>query len=155
MDFNSKKDIEAPIAEIFEALCDFESFERSAFRRGVEVQRMGDINAPEKGLAWDAKFTLRGKSRDLRVILASFEPVTRMVLTGESGALKGETEIDLVALSPSRTRLSVTLNVSAKTLSGRLFLQSMKLARGSIERKFNARIADFASLTEENLRRQA
>ena len=155
MDLSSKKDIEAPIAEVFEALCDFESFERSAYRRGVEVQRMGDINAPQKGLAWDAKFTLRGKPRELHVVLTSYEPVTRIVLTGESGALKGETEIELVALSPSRTRLCIKLGVSAKTLSGRLLLQSMKLARGSIERKFNARISDFAAVTEEKLRRQA
>lgn len=154
MDFNSKHDIEAPIAEVFEALCDFESFERSAFRRGVEVQRLGDIDAPGKGLAWDAKFTFRGKARELRITLSSYEPVTRLVLNGESNALKGQTEIDLVALSPNRTRLSVALSVSAKTLSGRLLIQSFKLARGSMERKFNARIADFASMTEEKLTRQ-
>ncbi|MDE4132586.1 SRPBCC family protein [Phaeobacter sp. QD34_3] len=155
MDFTSKQDIDAPIAEVFEVLSDFDSFERSAFRRGVEVQRLGDTATPQSGLSWDATFTFRGKKRDLRIVLKSFEPVTGMVFSGESGAIQGASKIELMALSPSRTRMSITLDLSAKTLSGRLLLQSLKLARGSIDKKFKARAADFARMAEDRISQSA
>ena len=155
MDFTSKEDIDSPIADVFEALSDFESFERSAIRRGIDVERIGDISTPENGLAWDAKFNFRGKARELRIALKSYDPVTRILLSGDSSGLNGETEIELMALSPRRTRVTISLNLTAKTLSGRLLLQSFKLARGSLNKKFKARAADFARLTEERLNRTA
>ncbi len=155
MEFTSTRDINAPIADVFETLSDFEGYEHFAFRRGATVQRIGDITAPKAGLAWDANFTFRGKERNLRIVLKTYEPVTEITLSGESGAISGNTEITLLALSPNSTRMSIKLDLSAKTLSGRLLLQSLKLARGSVERKFKARVGDFAKLTEDRINRTA
>ncbi|MGR3760582.1 SRPBCC family protein [Roseobacteraceae bacterium NS-SX3] len=151
MQFASKEDIEAPIAGVFGALSDFETFERAAIRRGIEVQRLGDPAAPEQGLAWDTSFNFHGKERALRLTVADYEPVTRLCVGGAGSGLDGQLEIELLALAPRRTRMAVRLSVKPKTLSARLLVQSLKLARGKLDQKFKQRVAGFAKTTEERL----
>ena len=153
MEFHSKEDIEAPIAEVFGAISDFELLERSALRRGIEVQRIGDTAHPENGLTWDLSFHFRSKQRDIRMTLDSYTPVTGLALTGGGSGIDGKMEIELLALSPQRTRMSVTLKLSATSLTGRLLVQSLKLARGNLTRRFKLRLADYARVTEERLNR--
>lgn len=131
MQFSSREDIEAPIDRVFAMLSEFEAFERSAIRRGIEVQRTGAVGAPETGLGWDAEFDLRGRRRKLRVNLVSYEPPNLMRFELLSQGLDGETTIDLMALSPRRTRLEIRLELKPRTLPARLLLQSLKLARAT------------------------
>ncbi|MFW8635395.1 SRPBCC family protein [Cribrihabitans pelagius] len=153
MKFLSKEDIEAPISRVFEAIADFEHLERAAVRRGLEVERTGDIAAPDAGLAWDLRFQLRGKPRDIRLVLKEYEPVTGLALTGSGSGVEGTMQVALTALSPRSTRMAVELKLSASTLPGRLMLQSLKLARGKLESRFKQRLSDYAKLTEERLNR--
>ena len=151
MEFSGKEDIDAPIAEVFHALCDFENMERQALRRGAEVQRMGDAAHPENGLAWDVAFQFRGKDRKLNVALTTYEPVTMMAVTGTGSGVDGNLEVELLALSPQRTRMVVKLALSPKTLSGRLMVQSLKLAKTRLARGFERRVSEFARQTEARL----
>ena len=146
MQFVAKEDIDAPIEELFEALSDFEGIERSAIRRGVEVQRKGDISAPAPGLAWDTEFTFRSAQRKIAVELVTFEPSTIMAFTGEGSGISSDMEVELISLSPKRTRLTVTLKLKPKTLAGRLMVQSLKLVRGKVARRFKSRVSDFARM---------
>ncbi len=155
MELTSKEDVDAPLAEVFAAISDFASFERSAIRRGVEVQRLSDDPTPQVGMAWDVRADFRGKPRELRLELSNYEPTTLIALKGESNSLSGRGQIELLALSPRRTRLSVKVKIEAKTLSGRLLLQSLKLARSKVNKRFKHRVAEFASLTEDRLNRSA
>ncbi len=155
MKFVSKEDIEAPIAEVFSVLSEFESFERSAIRRGVEVQRMGDVTAPASGLAWDVQFSFRGKTRDIHLVLSDYQPVTGLRLSADGGGIEGGIEVELLALSPRRTRMVVTLELKPRTLSGRLLVQSLKLAKAKLTKRYKLRVAEFAKLTEERLSRTA
>mgnify|MGYP006164413985 CR=1 FL=1 len=63
MKLASKKDVEAPIATVWAALVDFETWERAAMRRGVEVARTDQLRAPGVGMSWHARFSYRGKQR--------------------------------------------------------------------------------------------
>jgi len=155
MELTSKEDVDAPLAEVFAAISDFASFERSAIRRGVEVQRLSDDPAPQVGMAWDVRADFRGKPRELRLELSTYEPTTLITLSGVSNSLSGSGQIEFLALSPRRTRLSVKVKLEAKTLSGRLLLQSLKLARSKVNKRFKHRVAEFASLTEDRLNRSA
>ncbi|QDI76868.1 MULTISPECIES: SRPBCC family protein [Leisingera] len=155
MKIKSKEDIEAPIAEVFGAISDFELMERSALRRGVELQRTGDLSQPESGLAWDLNFSFRGKPREIRLTLASYTPETGLALTGSGSGIDGRMEIELLALSPQRTRMAVQLELSPTNLTGRLLVQSLKLARSKLTSRFKLRLAEFAKFSEERLKRTA
>lgn len=143
MKFNSREDIEAPIDVVFARLTDFDQFERQALRRGASVRRI-DSGQAKAGSAWDIAFTFRGKERRLRAELMELDPPNFMHIQSQASGIVGDTLVDVVQLSPRRTRLTVTINLSAKTLSSRLLLQSFKLARGTLAQRFKRRVASFA-----------
>lgn len=155
MQFSGKEDIEVPIENVFASVSEFESFERSAIRRGIEVQRVGNVDPVAAGLAWDTAFTLRGKPRDMHITLAEFVEPSLMRFDSRSKGINGDCVVELLALSPRRTRLSVDIKLSANTLAARLFLQSLKLARSSLNKKFKLRLADMAKEIERRQSRLA
>lgn len=155
MQFSGKEDIDAPIERVFDVLSELEHYERSAIRRGIEVTRTAELDPVRAGLGWTARFTLRGKPRDLDLKLAEYQPPQMMRFLGQTQGLECNLTIDLVALSPARTRMAVVLNLSPKTLTGRLFVQSLKLAKSNLTKRFKLKLADFAKGTEDRLRRGA
>ncbi len=155
MKFSDKEDIEAPIGEVFAILSEFEQFERSVIRRGGDVQRLASFDPPAPGMAWQVGFTFRGKLRDVTVELAEYDADNRICFAGGGSGLKGVLEVELLALAPHRTRLSVALKLEPQTLSARLMVQSMRLAKSKLNQKFKQRVADFAATTEQRLGRAA
>ncbi|MCA0871722.1 SRPBCC family protein [Seohaeicola saemankumensis] len=149
MQFSSKEDIEAPIADVFAMLAEFEAYERSALRRGIEVQRVNEHAPQATGLAWDAAFTMRGKHRKVHVVLTAYDPPNAMRFETDSQGLDGLLTVDLLALSPRRTRMAVVMNLTPKTLSARLFVQSLKLAKSNLTKRFKVKVADYAKAMEE------
>ena len=155
MKFSTKEDIEAPIEAVFDMLCDFESFERSAMRRGAEVQRIDRLAKPGVGMIWNAVFQLRGKRREMELEMVTFDRPNEIVLESTSSGLIGQMSFELVALSRSRTRVLVELEVKPLNLSARLLVQSMKLAKGSLTRKYKLRIAEYAKGMEDRYTKMA
>lgn len=154
MQFSAKEDIEAPIDFVFEQLSDFQSFERSALRRGAEVQRTDGKRNVGPGMMWDASFKLRGRKRDLRLELTEYDAPTGMVLTSRSANMGGHMTVDLVALSRGRTRMSLEIDLKPKTLSARLLVQSLKLARSNLSKRFRKRVAEYAEELEDKHKKQ-
>ncbi|MCM2561810.1 SRPBCC family protein [Lutimaribacter sp. EGI FJ00015] len=155
MKFASKEDIAAPIDAVFDMVSDFDTFERAAMRRGAEVRRTDNLRQPGVGMSWKARFMLRGRERKLSITLSAYDRPNQMVFTGGSPDLDGEMVIDLVALSRRHTRMSVSLKLAPKTLAARLLLQSLKLARSNLNRKFHLRLADYAKNMEDRYNRSA
>lgn len=154
MKFSTNADIEAPIEAVFELLCDFESFERSAMRRGAEVQRLDRLVEPGVGMTWRAAFKLRGKPRQLELQMVSFERPNEIRLEGTSPGMLSSTGFDLIALSRNRTRVHVDLEVKPLNISARLLVQSLKLAKNSLGRKFKLRVSEYAKGIEERYSRE-
>ena len=153
MILTAQEDIEAPIEQVFAQLSDFDGIERQAMRRGVEVQRSGDVDAPVvAGTAWEVVFTFRGKPRDARITLAEYSAPEKLVFDTVSGGLETRALIDCVALSRGRTRISLHSELMPKTLSARLLVQSLKLAKGGVDKRFRRRAAGFAKDLETRLK---
>jgi hypothetical protein len=76
--------------------------------------------------------------------------VLDIVATGK--ALEAVTRVELAEMTPRRTRVTVTVELSARTLAARLFLQSLRLAPGRVRQKFDSRIAQMAAEIEARLR---
>lgn len=149
MQLIAQEDIEAPVEFVFDQISDFPRLERSALRRGVDIQRIDCLEAPGPGMAWDASFEVWRKSMRLTLELSQFDRPNGMVLIGRSSSLGGTAVLDLVTLSRSRTRISLRLNIRAETLMNKLFLQSVKLARVDPSETFRKYVAAYATGLEE------
>lgn len=151
MQLKAREDIEAPLDKVFAALSDLETVERQALRRGIDVQRIRGGGAPTEGMAWRVVFTFRGKEREAEITLTEHTPPERMVFSSISGGLKVVMVMDVVALSRTRTRISVEVEMAPTTLSARLLVQSLKLAKGGMEKRFQGRMHDLARELERRL----
>ncbi len=149
MKFSTKEDVEAPIEAVFDMLCDFESFERAAMRRGAEVQRADTRHQPSVGMTWNAVFPLRGKRRELTLEMVSFDRPNEMVIDSMSQGLAGQMSFELMPLSRNSTRVLVALEIKPLTLSARLWVQSLKLAKTTLTKKYKDRVAEYARGMEE------
>ena len=144
MNLTAREDIDAPKHAVYAAVTDFERFERRIVRRGFEFRRTGDLEPPEPGARWTSRFDWRGRPFDVEAELISVEPGEGYAIEAHSSGLICVGVVDLVALSDARTRLTVSLDIRATSLSARLLLQPLKLAGGSISRRFEERVAAFA-----------
>lgn len=149
MEFSAKEDIEAPIERVFAVITDFDSVERQALRRGIKVSRVKDVADGGAGTEWSAGFKFRGKDMTADIRLAEMTEPELVVFKARAGGLDTGMVIDLTALSPRRTRMTVTAPMQPKTLSARLLVQSLKLAKGRVTRKFSVRVAQYAKSIED------
>jgi len=152
MFLSAKEDIEAPIDHVFALMTDFDSIERTAMRRGIDVQRCDSQTEPGTGMEWQVEFEFRGKMRNMTLTLTEFDSPQALTFEGVSQGLSGTVSVDLVAMSKTRTRMSVDLELEASTLSARLVLQSLKLARTKINKGFHLRVANYATELEGRYR---
>jgi carbon monoxide dehydrogenase subunit G len=148
MQLKKSHDIEASRDEVFAALTDVDHWERMALRRGVDVQRQGGPSAVAAGMAWRVSFSFRGRPRDVAIRLSRVDLGKSLDLTATGKALEATTRVDLAEMAPRRTRITVTVDVAARTLAARLFLQSLRLAPGRVRQRFDSRIAQIAEEIE-------
>lgn len=149
----AKQDVEAPAVFVFQQLSDFDSWERAAMRRGADVERSATPAKPGTGTSWRARFDYRGKPRQAQVMVEALEAPALLVLAADSPPAGAGLQIDIVDLTMRRTRIEVRLEIKPKTLAARLFLQSLRLARSRVERRFSRSIEQLAAEIEDRYRR--
>jgi hypothetical protein len=153
MKFSTREDIEAPIDHVFAQISDFAGFERRALRQGADVRRLGD-GPSQVGTQWDVSFKLRGRDRQMQVTLSALEVPEMYQIDATSDGMNAETLVELVALSPRRTRLAVAIDLRPRSLTARVLLQSMKLAKTKLNKRFKARVLEYAEEIEDSYRKQ-
>lgn len=149
MNFATKEDIEAPAAVVFAMLTDFTTIETAALRRGIDIRRTDTLQSPAAGMGWVTGFEFRGRKRKADICMTECDPHSYLQFDSVSGGLTIQARIELVALSRTRTRLSVQADLGASTLSARLLVQSLKLARNNLTKRFRLRVADYAKELED------
>lgn len=149
MKLSTRQDIEAPVDRVFAALSDFPAFERAALRRGAEVARIDGLTVPAAGMSWSLVFAWRGKRRRAVCMLHDYAPPEAMRLTAEGEGIDLTLALGLMALSRGRSRLGVALELRPRSLTARLMLQTARLGKARLVRKFEARIAEFALRIEQ------
>lgn len=144
MKFSSKEDIDVPIDQVFQMISNFDAIERAALRRGADVERLDKLQQPGVGMRWSAAFKARGRMRELEIEMTAFNPPNQMQFHSVAQGLESDFVVELVEMSRNRTRLGVQLDLRPRSISARLLVQSLKLARTSLNEKFRKRIADYA-----------
>ena len=149
MKFSTREDVEVPIDQAFALICDFDAYERSAMRRGAEVRRMDDMTKPGVGMKWAASFKMRGKKRDLEMEMTRFERPNEICVLSSISGIDGTGQIELLALSRNRTRVSVVFELKLTNLSTRLLVQLLKLAKNSLTKRYRLRVVEYAKSIED------
>ena len=108
------------------------------------MRRVDDCPEVGQGMAWEIDFKFRGRARKLRCLVTEVQGPERLCLSNESGGLTGDVAISVLTLAPQRSRVLVSVEMKPKNLSARLLLQSMRFAKGSLDRKFKSRLHDWA-----------
>lgn len=152
MKLTARQDIEAPIAFVFAFLKDFDAWERAAMRRGADVVRTDKLREVMPGVSWLVKFTYRGKERQVAVRLSQLEHPNAVGFTGTGTTLAGSAEFDLMPLAARKTRLSLTVELKPQSIGARLVLQSFRLARIRVNRKFADRVGQICTEIEGRYR---
>ncbi|MEM9854081.1 MAG: SRPBCC family protein [Pseudomonadota bacterium] len=148
MKLSTREDVNVPIEAVFASVTDFDAFERRALRRGAEISRTDPASGPGLGSAWEASFSFRGRERSLSAEVEAFETPEKLSIGSKSGGLLGTFNVNLVALSPKKTRMVIGLELTPKNLSARLLVQSLKLAKASLKKRYDKAVADYAKSIE-------
>lgn len=152
MKFSTREDIEAPMDYVFGRISDFASFEKRALRQGAQVARR-QTGAVSEGDIWDIAFSFRGRDRKVVATLVQLDPAQGIRIDSVSDGLTALTQVELVALSPARTRVMVTFELKPGSLTARLLVQSLKLAKAKLAKRFSARVLSYAEDIEDAYRR--
>jgi len=153
MKFSTREDIELPAEAVFADLTNFSRFERLALRRGVDVVRQRRIlpDGTER-IFWQSSFKWRGRKRRLQADMIECQPPERLVIEAQTGGIDSDLMVEIIPLSPERSRMCVQLELRPRNMAARFLIQSMKLGKPRLVRRFKTRISRFAREMEERWR---
>jgi carbon monoxide dehydrogenase subunit G len=152
MKFTSKTDLEANLNATFAAFSDFETFERQVLRSGASIARTDDVTVPGPGMMWDVAMEFRGKPRKIKVELVDFDDPNRLCFEAKTEGFDAVIEVDLTPLSGRQTRANVAFDIVAKTLAAKLALQTARLTKGTLNKRFNRRLHRFGREMEQRIK---
>ncbi|HHW34535.1 MAG TPA: hypothetical protein GXX24_10420 [Paracoccus solventivorans] len=142
MKFSLRHDSDLPAEVLFRAVSDFDRIERMLARRGIEVRR-NQLAAPAAGAGWDVGFDLRGKRRELQLDLAQFDQPERIAMTGLGEGLDIALAMTVIALTRAKSRAIFEVEIRPRHMRARLMLQTAKLGKSQLDRKFADRAGRF------------
>ena len=147
MKFVATEDIRAPADRVWAAVSDIDRFEVMLAARAQRLERRPPGPAAP-GTRWEGRAKVRGRARDVSAELVDLQAPERMAFEGGTEGMRVTVEAAVAARGPDLTRLTVTTEARAQTLAARLLLQSAKLARATLAKRYKQRVSDFAARLE-------
>ncbi|MEM7488625.1 MAG: SRPBCC family protein [Pseudomonadota bacterium] len=154
MKFVAVEDIAAPIDHVWAQVADVDRFEARMARRVGRIDRRPPGPAGP-GTTWSGATEVMGKVRDVVVAMDRMTPPQEIALSARTEGMVVEILVQLAAQSPRLTRLTVTTDAKARSLTARVMLQSAKLARKTLARRYKGRVAEFANTVEADFEPRA
>jgi len=144
MKFSTQADVDAPADRAFAAFSDFHAYSERARHRGVEVQRIDHGHTVERGLAWHARFVWNGRAREMRGEIVRFDPPTGYDADLGVGGLEGRLEVEVIAVKDTKSRVRIGLEFRPTTMSARILVKSLRLAKGRLDERFASAVRSHA-----------
>ena len=140
MKLTAKTDLDVPAAQVYAILADFPAWEREGARHGIVIEHPPATPLVGVGAEWKIQGPYRGKTR--RLTLRMEEMVQGKVLKASiaSAPADGIAGLEVIVLSPRRSRLRVEVELKPRTLAARLFFNTLRLAKGRVQARFEARL---------------
>ncbi len=151
MRLSARADIAAEPEAVFAELTEFERFERMALQAGAEVVRADALETPGAGMEWVIKAPIRGRMRRIDMTLVDLHPAERLEFHAVSQGFDMGYVIELLTPRPGKTRMQVAFDIRPKTLASRITLQSAKLRKATLSRRFDERVKRLARLIEDRI----
>lgn len=146
MKFSTRVDKEVPAEQLFAAIGDFDALERLLISRGASVMRIDPAQEPGTGMGWQIGFDWRGKPRNMRLAVTRYDRPEALAMQGRSQALDMTVNGTVVALSRVKSRLIFELEVRPRNMKARLMLQTAKLGKAQLDKRFERRITEYLAL---------
>ena len=152
MRFVATEDIAAPADRVLAAVTDFDRWEGMIGRRAQGLSRTPD-GPVVQGTRWSGRAKLRGRMRDVvmavdRLDLPEGAAPKTVAMAGGTDGMRVAVDAVVEPLGPDLTRLTVASEMNAKLLGTRLLIQSLKLARGTMAKRYKKAVAEFAGHVE-------
>lgn len=145
MKFSTRIDTDLPAEKLFEAIGDFDALERMLIGKGASVSRIDPKQETGITMGWNVGFDWRGRRRDLRLAVTRFDRPEQITMVGRSDALDLLVNATVVALSRVKSRLIFETEVKPRNMKARLMLQTAKLGKGQMDRRFQRRVGAFVT----------
>jgi carbon monoxide dehydrogenase subunit G len=154
--FKVSDDVEAPVDWVWAGFTDFAAIEADIRAREADLSRVGDWKEAALGVAWRGSVPVRGKHRTIDARIAGFVPEERLLVESQIGGMACTYEVTFAPLSAGgSTRVSVTLELKASTLSARLLLQTLKIARRKVIQRLDGAVVRQGQAVEADWRARA
>ncbi|WP_068108685.1 SRPBCC family protein [Tropicimonas marinistellae] len=144
MKFSTRDEIEAPADRVWAALTNAEMFEQAARSRGAEVIRHPEPQNFGVGTSWTTHFEFRGVRRKLFTEVVSCDAPGLLVFESNVGGVDVLARFELEPLGNARTRMGTSLDMTARSIPGRILIQTLKLGKTTLNQKFRRRMRRFA-----------
>ena len=130
--------ISVPQAFAYQRATDFEKFEAEGFGKLSKFEPTSTIRAPEVGARWRTSSEFQGRPRRFSLQLFTLEPDSKLVLGNKSEKYDVEAHFSFDIRSEEETEFTFALVAKAQSITARLILQTIQLARGRIEQSMQS-----------------